>query len=213
MSKEKITYNEKDYAIVKALKEAGKPLCLADICAATGLDIKPATITKTKEKGLIANVGKQTVLRPAKRKAFTYEFVTEEVAVRENGKPYDYTDGEKKILTVLKDATEPMTLAEIATHIGVEKLTSGAINSLVNKKGNVRVAGETEVYVLANSAPVSFYEFVADVPTEGQSAKTFKISGKIVDKTAKMMYNKYVNKRKIKSWQRTHIMMNSLKDS
>lgn len=166
MSKEKkITYSEKDYAIVKVLKEAGVPMCLADICAATGMDIKPATITKAKEKGLVENIGKQRVMRPTKRKAFTYEFVTEDVAVRENGKPYNYTDGEKKIIAVLKDATEPLSLAAIAAALGVEKLTSGAINSLVTKKGNVRVVGEVEVEAMA-ATEVSFYEFKADVPTE-----------------------------------------------
>ena len=162
MTEKKINYTEKDKVIVSILKDSEVDLTIAEISAIAGMPIAPGTMTSAVNKGLIAVSGKKTVERPAKRKVAEYSFVTDEVATTKNGKPANYTDGEKSIMKVLKDSETPMTLAEIASALGKNKLTSGAINGLVSK-GNVAKAGEREVEVIGK-AEVNTYEFVADVP-------------------------------------------------
>lgn len=162
MAEKKINYTEKDRVIVSILKDSEVDLTIAEISAIAGMPIAPGTMTSAVNKGLIAVSGKKTVERPAKRKVTEYAFVTDEVASAKNGKPANYTDGEKSIMAVLKDSETPMTLAEIASALGKDKLTSGAINGLVGK-GNVAKAGEREVEVIGK-AEVNTYEFVADVP-------------------------------------------------
>ena len=55
----------------------------------------------------------------------------------------NYTETETAILAIMKDADEPMTLAQISEAMG-RSLISGNINGLVTK-GNVSIAGEVEV--------------------------------------------------------------------
>lgn len=162
MAQKKINYTEKDRLIVKVLKESETDLTLAQISELAGVVIAPGTITAAINKGLVAKTGEIDIERPSKRNVSTYALVTDEVQMNAKGKPVNYTDGEKAIMGVLKGAEAPMTLAEIAVALGVEKLTSGAINGLV-KKGNVAKAGEREVPVMAK-AKASVYEFVADIP-------------------------------------------------
>lgn len=159
----KINYTEKDRLIVSILKNSEVDLTLAEISEIAGQPIAPGTMTSlVVKKGLVAKAGEKTVERLTKRNVAEYVFVTKEVKLNEKGKPVNYTDNEKKIMGVLETAEAPMTLAEIAVALGVEKLTSGSINGLV-KKGNVAKAGERTVEVMGK-AKVSTYEFVADVP-------------------------------------------------
>lgn len=162
MAEKRINYTEKDKLIVSILKNSEVDLTIAEISEIAKTKIAPGTITAAVNKGLIAVSGKKTVERPAKRKVGVYTLVTEDVATAKNGKPANYTDGEKAIMGVLKGAEAPMTLAEIAVALGKEKLTSGAINGLV-AKGNVSKGEDREIEVMAK-AEVNTYEFVADVP-------------------------------------------------
>ena len=162
MAEKKINYTENDKVIVNILKNSETDLTIAEISELAGKKIAPGTMTAAVNKGLIAVSGKKQVVRPSKRVVATYTFVTDEVSTAKNGKPANYTDGEKSIMAVLKDASEPMTLAEIAVALGKERLTSGAINGLV-AKGNVAKAGEREIEV-ETKAEVNTYEFVADIP-------------------------------------------------
>jgi predicted Zn-ribbon and HTH transcriptional regulator len=162
MAKNKINYTDKDRVIVSILKESENDLTLAQISERAGMPIAPGTITAAINKGLVAKTGEVEVAKPGKRQVATYVLVDKEARVNEKGKPVNYTDGEKRIMEVLGTAEAPMTLAEIAVALGVEKLTSGAINGLV-KKGNVAKAGEREVVVMGKTK-VSTYEFVADIP-------------------------------------------------
>lgn len=165
MAEKKITYNEKDKLIVKVLKDADTPMTLAEICDAAGTNIEAASITRAVNKGLVEVAGKVDVKRPAKREVESYTLITDEELKREDGKAFNYTDGEKQIMAVLKNAEAPMTLAEIADALGLEKLSSGAINGLTNKKGNVAKAGKVTREVMAVAKGRLTYVFKADIPT------------------------------------------------
>lgn len=159
----KINYTEKDKLIVSILKNSETDLTLAEISELAGIPIAPGTMTSlVNKKGLAAKAGEKTVERLTKRTVAEYVLASADAKLNEKGKPVNYTDNEKKIIDVLGKAEAPMTLAEIAVALGVEKLTSGSINGLV-KKGNVAKAGDRTVEVMGK-AKVSTYEFVADVP-------------------------------------------------
>ena len=158
----KINYTEKDRLIVSILKNSENDLTLAEISALAGTPIAPGTMTSAVKKGLVAKAGEKTVERLTKRTVAEYVLASADAKLNEKGKPVNYTDNEKKIIEVLGKAEAPMTLAEIAVALGVEKLTSGSINGLV-KKGNVAKVGDRTVEVMGK-AKVSTYEFVADVP-------------------------------------------------
>lgn len=139
-----ITWNDAAKVIVKTLAESDKPLTLAEINTISGVEILPGNITGLIKKGVILNVGKTDALVPSKRKVSLYAFVTAEPQTNPaNGKICNYTDTERAILATIKDADEPMTLAQISEAMG-RTLISGNINGLVTK-GNVAVAGEVEV--------------------------------------------------------------------
>lgn len=158
----KINYTEKDRLIVSILKNSENDLTLAEISALAGTPIAPGTMTSAVKKGLVAKAGEKTVERLTKRTVAEYVLASADAKLNEKGKPVNYTDNEKKIIEVLGKAEAPMTLAEIAVALGVEKLTSGSINGLV-KKDNVTKVGDRTVEVMSK-AKVSTYEFVADVP-------------------------------------------------
>ena len=139
-----IVWNEAAKAIVKTLADSDKPLTLAEINSISGVEILPGNITGLVKKGVILNVGKTVVAVPSKRKVSTYAFVTAEPQTNPaNGKICNYTETETAILATMKDADEPMTLAQISEAMG-RTLISGNINGLVTK-GNVAIAGEVEV--------------------------------------------------------------------
>lgn len=51
------------------------------------------------------------------------------------------------VLTVLKNATEPMTLNEIAEKIGAEKIATGTTNPMI-EAGYIKVVGTKKVPVI-----------------------------------------------------------------
>ena len=165
MSKKTIVYTDNERAIVKALKNAGDAMSIEAIKQATGLDIKPGHVVSAMRKGLIAKTGTVEVSRPSVRSVNTYSFVSDDIMSRENGKPFNYTDGEKAILAVAGKLNKSFTLAELAEAMGVEKLSSGSINGLV-KKGNFAKAEPVEIQGVSVSE-VGAYSFLADIP-EGE---------------------------------------------
>ena len=68
----------------------------------------------------------------------------------------------KAVLETLRNATEPMTLNEIAEAIGVEKVATGTTNPMI-ENGYIKVAGtkrvpvityrEVNVYVIGENTP------------------------------------------------------------
>ena len=157
----KITYSENDHAIVSALRDS-EGMTLAELREATGLDLKAGHITSAMKKGLIAASGEREVERPVIRPVSTYSYVTDEVLMGANGKPFNYTDGEKAILAAAKGIDGEFTLSDLADAMGLEKLSSGSINGLV-KKGNIAKAGTRDVESTAKST-VKVYSFVRDIP-------------------------------------------------
>lgn len=168
MAKEKkvkpIVYNVNDREIVAVLKENG-PMTLAEISEKLGRTINPGVITSVRNKGLIVNAGERDIERDGFKPAMTYAFATDEVAKRENGKAYNYSETESKILTAIKEFDKPVTLAEIAEKVGMP-LMSGNINALV-KKGNV-VKGETLKVPTKIPAVVKVYAYAKDVPADAE---------------------------------------------
>lgn len=162
MAKEtKIVYSDNDRAIVNALKGT-EGLTLSEMNA-NGLEIKPGHIVSAMKKGLIAKIGEREVMRPAKRKVSTYVFVTAD-ALTNGDKAFNYTDNERKVLSAAGSIEGEFTLAELATAMGLEKLSSGSINGLV-KKGNISKGEQREV-IYDSKTTVGVYGFVADIPNE-----------------------------------------------
>lgn len=160
-----ITYNENDRAIVSVLKENPDGLTLSEISEKLGRKINPGTITSVKNKGLIVNAGERDIERDGFKPAKTYFLVTKEATKKMVGEKEvisNYTDTEKAILDTLETFDHPVTLAEIATAMKAEKLTSGNINGLV-KKGNVD-KGEDVKVACKIPAVVNIYKFAKDVP-------------------------------------------------
>lgn len=149
------TWNDAAKAIVKTLADSDKPLTLAEINSISGVEVLPGNITGLVKKGVILNVGKTVVAMPSKRKVSLYTFVTAEPQTNPaNGKICNYTETETAILAAIKDADEPMTLAQISEAMG-RTLISGNINGLVTK-GNIAIAGEVEVPCMSKKK-VSLY--------------------------------------------------------
>ena len=149
MSKEKvINYTENDHAIVSALGDG--ELSLAELREATGLDLKPGHITSAMKKGLIVKVGEREILRPTTREVSTYNYVDSDVRNNEKGKAFNYTEGEMKVLAAASSIDSPFTLSDLASAMGVERLSSGSINGLV-KKGNISKGEPREIEAFAKS--------------------------------------------------------------
>lgn len=161
MANKPINYTANDRAIVDALKNAPEGLTLAGLVAATGLELKPGNIVSAMRKGLIEAIGEVEVLKDSTRKVSTYNFVTADVLTNE-GKPFNYTDGEKEVLTAAAGIDSPFTLAELATAMNLEKIGSGRINGLV-RKGNITKGEMVDVPCTVKST-VNVYGFVKDIP-------------------------------------------------
>ena len=157
-----INYTANDRAIVAALKGAENGLTLAGLCEATGLELKPGHIVSAMKKGLIESINEIEVSKPGNRKVGTYSFVTADVLAND-GKPFNYTDGEKEVLTAAGGIDSPFTLADLATAMGVDKISSGRVNGLV-KKGNI-AKGDQVVVPCTVKSTVKVYGFVADIPS------------------------------------------------
>lgn len=73
------------------------------------------------------------------------------------------------ILEALKTAERPMTLAEIAAAMGVEKVATGTTNAMV-KAGLIRKAGTVKVAKVVY-VEVATYELGEVAPTAAEAAK------------------------------------------
>ena len=135
----------------------GNGLTIAEVAEATGLEIVSGHVVGTVKKGLIEVIGEREIQRPSKRKVDTYEFVTDEPQMNAEGKPWNYTDNEKQLLAVAKTFEGPFTLAELAAAMGKERLTSGSVNSLVNKKGTLRKGSEVKFMETISKTTVNVY--------------------------------------------------------
>lgn len=162
MAKE-ITYTENDRAIVSALKEAGKPMTLAEINEASGSKFVPGHIVAAMRKGLIVKNSEIEMLKDGTRKVYTYNFVSAEVMNKPDGKPFNYTDGDKEIIAAAAKMDGPFTLDQLSEVMG-RKVASGSTNSLI-KKGNL-ARGEQIAVPCKVKSTVSTYVFVKDIPTE-----------------------------------------------
>ena len=165
MANKPTSYTANDRAIVDALRNAPEGLTLASLCEATGLELKPGHVVSAMKKGLIASIGEVTIERPGTREVSTYNFVTADVLTND-GKPFNYTDGEKEVLNAAAGIDSPFTLAELATAMGLEKLTSGRINGLV-KKGNITKGDMVEVPTTVK-ASAKVYGYIKDIPADAE---------------------------------------------
>lgn len=161
-------FTQMDSAIVNALKGASDGLTLNELKEVTGLEVKPGHLVGAIKKGLIEAVGSKEVDKPGKRKVATYEFITDAVMLNAEGKAWNYTDGEKAVLAAAKDFTEPFTLAELAAAMGKERLSSGSINGLVNKKGNIKKGENDRTIDIVVKSEVNVYGFVKDIPADAE---------------------------------------------
>lgn len=161
----KIVYTANDRAIVDALR-GSEGMTLSQLCEATGLDLKPGHIVSAMKKGLIAATGEVEVKRPGHREIGTYGFVTSEPLSDADGKAYNYTDGEKNVLSAAASIDGYFTLADLAKAMGVEKVYSGSINGLV-KKGNIARGEKVQVETFTIGTN-KVYSFVADIPADAE---------------------------------------------
>lgn len=161
----KIVYTDNDRAIVNALRNS-EGMTLSQLCDATGLVIKAGHIVSAIKKNLIAKTGEVEAERPTMRKVGTYIYVDSDVHTVDNGKAYNYTDGEREVLAAASSINSPFTLAQLATAMGREKLSSGSINGLV-KKGNITKGDQVEIPSVSKTS-VGVYSFVNDIPADAE---------------------------------------------
>ena len=166
MAKEnKINYTENDRVIVNDNKDAESPMTLAQINEATGLKLVAGNIVSAMRKGLITKAGEVDVEKEGTRKVYTYNFVSGEVMTKADGKPFNYTDGEKEILKTASEIDSPFTLESLSEKLG-RKVSSGSTNGLI-KKGNITKGGQISVPCMVKST-VSVYAFASDIPANDQ---------------------------------------------
>lgn len=158
-----ITYSENDRAIVNALRDS-EGMTLAELREVTGLDLKPGHVVSAIKKGLIASIGEREVLRPATREVSTYVYVNSDIANNAKGQPCNYSENEMNVLRAASGIDGAFTLAELASAMGLEKLSSGSINGLV-KKGNIAKGDMREIETTSKSK-VKVYGFVSEIPAE-----------------------------------------------
>ena len=150
MEKEKIvTYNDNDRAIVNALRGSDSPLTLAQINEATGLNLIPGNIVGAMRKNLIVAAGEVEVATSKKSTVWTYRLANADCTAKDEKGNDIYTDSEKGIVNALAGAEDrAYTLAEMSELVG-RKLSSGSINALVSKKGNLVKVEQVTVMVPA----------------------------------------------------------------
>lgn len=183
-TKSKITYTAKDVLIYNALK--GAPVAETDEGTFDGLtfrelksiipDLATGSVNSAVKKGIVEVVGSKTETETIHRKNAVYKVVdlsTDRVGA--DGKAINYTDKEKAILTALAEMQPKdglFTLKALAEFMDTN-LSSGNINALVNKKGNIEKTDLTatvtviqdkrkpsNVYGLADELPVDFINFL-----------------------------------------------------
>ena len=160
-------FTKTDKSIVEALKGAVEGLTLSELNEATGIEIKSGHVVGAVKKGLIEAIGEREVTRPAKRKVATYVFVTADALSNAEGKAFNYTDNEKALLAAAATIEGDFTLAELATVMNKERLTSGSINGLV-KKGNIAKGENDRTVDTVAKSSVNVYGFVKDIPADAE---------------------------------------------
>lgn len=160
-------FTQTDKAIVSALKGAVEGLTLAELNEVTGMEIKSGHVVGATKKGLIEPIGEKEIQRPGKRKVATYVFVTADALSNAEGKAFNYTDNEKALLAAAATIEGDFTLAELATVMNKERLTSGSINGLV-KKGNIAKGENDRTIDVFVKASVNLYGFVKDIPADAE---------------------------------------------
>ena len=165
----KITFTSIDKAIVDALRNAPDGLTLAEINAASGVEVKPGHIVSAAKpaKNLVEVIGSRIEYRPAKSKVSTYKFVTANALVNADGKAFNYTDNEKALLAAASGVDGNFTLAELAVVMNKERLTSGSINGLV-KKGNIVKTDLMREVERTSKKEVNVYGFVREIPADAE---------------------------------------------
>ena len=143
MSKKQITYTANDRLIYGVLQNHPEGLTLAEINEAAGTNLVSGHIVALMNKGIIEASSTKDVIVPAKRKVFTYSFVTLEPTTRADGKLYSYTDSEKSILEAASTMENPFTLEQLGSALG-RKISSGSTNGLI-RKGNLVKGDQVEV--------------------------------------------------------------------
>ena len=175
MAKNKtITYTAKDIKIVETLRNFPDGLTFRELKTALDGDLATGSLTSARNKGLVDIIGGRTETETVKRKNVVYSVVSTEPQLKDDGKAWEYTDKENAILNALKNAkfeNDEFTLSDLSAVMGV-KLTSGNINALINKKGNLKKVGErtytitkekkedSSVYGVADELPAEFINFM-----------------------------------------------------
>ena len=156
---EQIKVNEKEISVIKVLQEHGA-LTLAEINSHLATPVAIGTVSNAVNKGFIKVAEEKGVsISENKRPVNRYVFITEEAGVTGKGKAKTYTDSEKEIMAVLKDATEPMTLAAIGEALG-RKLSAGSVSGICTA-GNIKVLDKV-MSITKYPSPVNKY-IVGDV--------------------------------------------------
>lgn len=143
MSKKQTTYTANDRLIYEVLQNHPEGLTLAEISWFAGVNLVSGHIVSAMNKGLVETNSTKDVTVPAKRKVFTYSFVTAEAQTKPDGKLYTYTESEKAILEAASAIENPFTLEQLGNALG-RKISSGSTNGLI-RKGNLVKGDQVEV--------------------------------------------------------------------
>lgn len=162
MSKEPkpVTFNDNDRAVASALA-SGSEMTLPEINAATGLTLVAGNIVSMLKKHVIRVAGEREVIRTSKGSVSTYVYSNSDL-----GSKKQFTEGESEVLASASGIEGEFTLAELASVMGLEKLSSGRINGLV-KNGNI-VKGAGREVERHSKGTVKVYAIDQGIPADAE---------------------------------------------
>jgi hypothetical protein len=155
-----VTFNDNDRAVASALAD-GSELTLAEINARTGLTLVPGHIVSMLKKHVIRVTGEREVIKEAKGSVCTYSYAHSDL-----GSKKAFTEPENEVLGYASQMEGYFTLAELASAMGLEKLSSGRINGLV-KNGNL-VKGDSREVIRPSKSVIKTYSIDQGIPSDAE---------------------------------------------
>ena len=148
-----VKMNDTRIAIINALKASKEPMTLAQIAKAIGVEkVSTGTTNAMVSTGMIKKADTIEVDKEAVREVCTYTIGKTELKNTKLTPTKIRTD----IIDTLRAAKSPLSLAQIAEALGVEKVSSGTTNAMV-KAGVIEKTDKTVCVITHRKAPVTRY--------------------------------------------------------
>lgn len=148
-----VKMNDTRIAIINALKASKEPMTLAQIAKAIGVEkVSTGTTNAMVSTGMIKKADTIEVDKEAVREVCTYTIG--KTALKDT--KLTPTKIRTDIVDTLRAAKSPLSLAQIAEALGVEKVSSGTTNAMV-KAGVIEKTDKTVCVIAHRKAPVTRY--------------------------------------------------------